>query len=148
MKRPKPPSASRDRPDQPLPLDRRLRGVRSLRLTGRGRIVIHLCGSGRVTLQRGRVDDFSFEGRGLPKHVSAEQVHLDRADGVLTLEGNSLRLEFSGGTVDAEIAGSFEIDQQGGQIEPDLPTSEPSSEEPSSGEPAPRLRLTGYRRAS
>ncbi|MDF1702538.1 MAG: hypothetical protein P1V36_15410, partial [Planctomycetota bacterium] len=83
--------------------------VRALRIEGSGRIVLRLRGTGRVVLQRGRFDDFSFEGRGIPKHVSALRVHLDGVEGLLTLEGTELSLEFSGGTAEAEYEGTFEV---------------------------------------
>ena len=89
-----------------------LHGVRSLRVSGRGRIVLHLNGTGRVSVRRGRFDDFCFEGRGLPKHLSAEQVHLDQVEGTLTLEGMELTLEFRGGRADAELVGRFEVDER------------------------------------
>lgn len=87
-----------------------LSGVRTLRVEGRGRIVLHLAGTGRVTVRRARLDDFCFEGRGIPKHLSAEEVHLDRVEGVLTLEGTDLRVTFRGGRADAELDGRFEVE--------------------------------------
>jgi hypothetical protein len=83
--------------------------VRRLHVRGRGRIVVELHGTGRVNLSRGRFDDFCFEGRGLPRHVSSQRVHLDRADGRLVLEGDQLELEFHGGTADVELTGVFEF---------------------------------------
>lgn len=91
---------------------RTLSSVRSLRVSGRGRIVMRLNGTGRVTVRRGRFDDFCFEGRGVPKHLSAEQVHLDKVEGTLTLEGMELQLEFRGGRADAMLTGRFEIDDR------------------------------------
>lgn len=96
----------------PGPNEQTLRGVRSLRVHGKGRIVMHLSGTGRVNLRRGRFDDFCFEGRGLPKHLSAEQVHLDAVEGVLTLEGTELCVEFSGGRADIHLTGRFEVVQR------------------------------------
>lgn len=91
---------------------RTLTEVRSLRVSGRGRIVMHLKGTGRVNVRRGRFDDFCFEGRGLPKHLSAQQVHLDKVEGTMTLEGMELSLEFRGGRADIELEGRFEVDER------------------------------------
>ena len=98
-------------PDRPPRQRRVLGGVRSLRVRGAGRIVLVLDGTGHVAVQRGRFDDFSFEGRGLPKHLSAEQVQLDRVEGTVVLEGMELDLRFRGGRADAELDGRFEIEQ-------------------------------------
>lgn len=80
--------------------------------------MLHLFGTGHVSLRRGRLDDFCFEGRGLPKHLSAEEVQLDGATGVLTLEGTELVLEFVGGTANADIQGEFASTQRGGELGP------------------------------
>ena len=97
----------------PTPSIRRsMRDVRHLRVAGRGRIVLRLKGSGRVNLTRGRFDDFCFEGRGTPKFLSADQVHLDAVEGTLTLEGTELTLEFRGGRMDADLEGRFEVEQR------------------------------------
>ncbi len=108
-----PPSPSDPDRRGPNPGVRRtLAGIHRLRVQGQGRIVLHLKGTGRVNLRRGRYDDFCFEGRGIPKYLSAEQVHLDRVEGTLTLEGMELSLEFRGGRADAEIVGTFEVDER------------------------------------
>ena len=98
------------------PQSRRLRGVRSLRVRGSGRIVLDLTGTGRVTLQRGRFDDFCFEGRGVPKYVSADCVHLDRAVGRIVLEGDQVSLTFRGGVADVELLGLFEVELAGDPV--------------------------------
>jgi hypothetical protein len=93
-------------------------GVHSLHLRGRGRVVVHLHGSGHVTLKRGRFDDFCFEGRGLPRHVSADCVRLAGATGTLVVEGDSLDLLFEGGHADVEYAGVFDLDRPSAQPHP------------------------------
>ena len=106
-----PPRPAPDSPSAaPAPTACVLHGVRQLRLEGQGRIVLHLHGSGHVSLRRGRFDDFCFEGEGRPKHLSAEHVHLDHAEGRLTVEGTELVLDFHGGRADVEFLGHFRRD--------------------------------------
>lgn len=89
----------------------KLKRIRCLRLKGSGQVVLHLNGTGRIKVHRGRSDDFSFEGRGLPRHLSSEVILLDRATGRVTVRGLTLEVEFGGGTAEIAVEGIFEGDE-------------------------------------
>ena len=98
----------------PQPVERRrIASANFLRIRGRGRIEVELRGSGQLTMIRGRYDDFCFEGKGLPRHLSATCVHLRAAHGRVILEGEDLELEFFGGTCSALLVGTFEVETRG-----------------------------------
>ena len=100
--------------NSPQPVERkRIASANFLRIRGRGRIEVELRGSGQLTMIRGRYDDFCFEGKGLPRHLSATCVHLRAAHGRVILEGEDLELEFFGGTCSALLVGTFEVETRG-----------------------------------
>jgi hypothetical protein len=106
MTTPNPPSS----PDS-APVERRkIHAAHFLRVHGRGRAEIELKGTGQLTMLRGRYDDFCFEGRGLPRHLSATCVHLRGASGRVILEGEEIELEFFGGICSALLVGTFEVE--------------------------------------
>ncbi len=105
-------SLDRSSPER-TPSARRYDGIAVLRLKGRGRVVVDLLGSGLVTLRRGRLDDVSFEGQGVPRYLSSDCVHISTARGRLVLEGEELELEFRGGTINASLLGEFEVEVHG-----------------------------------
>ncbi len=107
------PEPSREPSRERTPSARRYDGIAVLRLRGRGRVVIDLKGSGLLTLRRGRFDDVSFEGQGVPRYLSADCVHISAARGRLVLEGEELELEFRGGTINASLTGEFEVEVHG-----------------------------------
>jgi len=72
---------------------------------------MHLNGTGRIKVNRGRADEFSFEGRGLPRHLSSEVILLDRATGKVSIRGVTLEIEFEGGNAEIEVSGAFEGDE-------------------------------------
>ncbi|MDJ0522241.1 MAG: hypothetical protein QNJ90_09225 [Planctomycetota bacterium] len=99
---------------QPAPVERnRIASATFLRARGRGRIEVELKGTGQLTMIRGRYDDFCFEGKGLPRHLSATCVHLRAAHGRVILEGEDLELEFFGGTCTALLVGTFQVETRG-----------------------------------
>lgn len=103
------------------PVDRkRIASANFLRVRGRGRIEVELRGSGQLTMIRGRYDDFCFEGKGLPRHLSATCVHLRAAHGRVILEGEDLEMEFFGGTCSALLVGTFQVETRaaGGSARP------------------------------
>ena len=96
---------------EPAPVERRkILAAHFLRVHGRGRAEIELKGTGQLTMLRGRYDDFCFEGRGLPRHLSATCVHLRGATGRVILEGEEIELEFFGGICAALLVGTFEVE--------------------------------------
>ena len=95
-------------PDKPKPP--KLKTIRVLNLKGSGEIVLHLNGTGRIKVRRGRSDHFRFEGRGLPRHISSEEILLDRATGKVFVRGMTIQVEFGGGNAEIEVNGIFEGD--------------------------------------
>ena len=90
-----------------------LRGHGSIRVRGRGEICLRLKGSGRMWLRRGPEDTFHFEGNGLPRHLSGEQIVMSNARGEVTLSGKALDVEFADGPVYAVLVGDFEVTTEG-----------------------------------
>ncbi len=86
----------------------KLKTIRFLNLKGSGQIVLHLNGTGRMKVRRGRSDEFRFEGRGLPRHISSEVILLDRATGKVYVRGMTIAVEFGGGNAEIEVNGVFE----------------------------------------
>ncbi len=96
------------------PVERRkIASAHFLRVRGQGRVEVELSGSGQLSMIRGRYDDFCFEGRGLPRHLSGTCVHLRAAQGRVILEGEDLELEFFGGVCSALLVGTFEVEERG-----------------------------------
>ena len=92
---------------------RKIASANFLRVRGQGRVEIELAGTGQLSMIRGRYDDFCFEGRGLPRHLSGTCVHLRSAEGRVILEGEDLELEFFGGVCSALLVGTFQVEVRG-----------------------------------
>jgi hypothetical protein len=86
-----------------------LERVRCVKVRGSGEIVLVLNGTGRITVRRGRHDEFRFEGQGTPRFLSGECILMAGADGRLEVRGLQLEVEFCGGTAEIGLEGEFDV---------------------------------------
>lgn len=86
----------------------RLRGWGSLRLRGRGTVVVTMSGSGQLEVGNLRGTAYEIQADGVRRFLDADRLVMSHAHGSVILDGNDVALCFQRGYADVLVRGIFD----------------------------------------